>query len=161
MNRLDIKNWKDIPPSHLDVLTFQDLKVGDRFISFPAPGDNDGHGGFKGTFNVFIKTKEKISGYAKNSPHGEVKREDDGVCTSYSYSTPVIKISDSPKVHIKFIDQQNVLNQKCGQIEIRLNKNLVSVVNAYIANQGCDVAFERGNGTDTGFITVILKKGDY
>jgi hypothetical protein len=30
------------------VLTFKELKIGDRFILFPRPGDDHGHGGLKG-----------------------------------------------------------------------------------------------------------------
>jgi len=36
-------------------LTFGDLKEGDKFIGFPLEGDNDGHGGFKGTHWIFEK----------------------------------------------------------------------------------------------------------
>jgi len=39
-------------------LTFGELASGDMFISFPVGGDN-GHGGFKGTHNIFMKTLGK------------------------------------------------------------------------------------------------------
>ena len=40
-----------------DKLTFSELSVGDSFIVFPEPGDNAGHGGYKGSHNVFKKMK--------------------------------------------------------------------------------------------------------
>lgn len=36
-------------------LTFGELSKGDMFIVFPIPGDNQGHGGFKGTHRIFRK----------------------------------------------------------------------------------------------------------
>lgn len=36
-------------------LTFGELKVGDKFIAFPRPGDNAGHGGYKVTHWIFQK----------------------------------------------------------------------------------------------------------
>lgn len=33
--------------NEFEALTFGELKVGDSFITFPDPGDNSGHGGFK------------------------------------------------------------------------------------------------------------------
>lgn len=41
-----------------DVLTFGELNVGDRFIAFPSPGDNSGHGGYLRGSYLF----EKING---------------------------------------------------------------------------------------------------
>ena len=41
-------------------LTFDELSVGDSFIAFPEPGDNVGHGGYKGSHSVFKKTKPFI-----------------------------------------------------------------------------------------------------
>ncbi len=38
-----------------EVLKFQYLKIGEKFICMPVPGDDSGHGGFKGSHNVFIK----------------------------------------------------------------------------------------------------------
>ena len=36
-------------------LKFGELKKGDYFISFPQDGDNNGHGGYLGSYNVFTK----------------------------------------------------------------------------------------------------------
>ncbi|MDA2935972.1 hypothetical protein MYX06_02035 [Patescibacteria group bacterium AH-259-L05] len=38
-----------------EALQFKDLKVGDKFIAMPLPGDDSGHGGFKGEFPIFKK----------------------------------------------------------------------------------------------------------
>jgi len=38
-----------------DKLTIGDLSIGDKFIVFPEPGDNKGHGGYKGTHWIFQK----------------------------------------------------------------------------------------------------------
>lgn len=42
-------------------LTFGELKVGKKFIGFPIDGDDSGHGGFRGGFNIFIKFGEDES----------------------------------------------------------------------------------------------------
>lgn len=36
-------------------LTLGELEVGDMFIVFPGPGDNAGHGGFKGSMRILEK----------------------------------------------------------------------------------------------------------
>lgn len=41
-------------------LTFDDLAIGDRFISWPVPGDNSGHGGYLGAQRLFVKTSAKV-----------------------------------------------------------------------------------------------------
>jgi len=41
-------------------LTFGELKVGDRFIAFPLPGDNKGHGGYKGIHYICQKKQKLI-----------------------------------------------------------------------------------------------------
>ncbi len=38
-------------------LTFGELAEGDKFITFPTDGDDSGHGGFRGEFNVFVKIR--------------------------------------------------------------------------------------------------------
>lgn len=42
-------NFESIP------LTFGELGEGDKFIALPLPGDENGHDGLRGTFNLFIK----------------------------------------------------------------------------------------------------------
>ncbi|MDP3999174.1 MAG: hypothetical protein Q8P76_01100 [bacterium] len=36
-------------------MTFGELKVYEKFICFPLPGDNSGHGGFRGISRIFTK----------------------------------------------------------------------------------------------------------
>ena len=45
-------------------LTFGELKLGDRFISFPLDGDNSGHGGYKGDHYIFQKSKKGSTYFA-------------------------------------------------------------------------------------------------
>lgn len=44
-----------MPSDFFEPLTFGELKVGDKFICLPLPGDNKGHGGFRGKYYIFIK----------------------------------------------------------------------------------------------------------
>jgi len=41
---------------HEPKLTYGELKRGDKFIAFPLPGDNEGHGGYLGAHALFVKT---------------------------------------------------------------------------------------------------------
>ena len=45
------------PNEFYEALTFGDLKIGDRYIALPFPGDNEGHGGFKGEYYIHEKIK--------------------------------------------------------------------------------------------------------
>jgi len=45
-------------------LTFGELLIGDKFISVPVPGDNAGHGGYKGAHYLFMKIG---IGYSENA----------------------------------------------------------------------------------------------
>lgn len=49
---------EDLPNECYEALTFNDLEIGDKYISFPLPGDNKGHGGFKNGSYIFRKIKE-------------------------------------------------------------------------------------------------------
>lgn len=54
-DHFDIEPWpKEASPR----LTFGDLKRGDKFISFPVDGDNQGHGGYLGSEYLFVVTQE-------------------------------------------------------------------------------------------------------
>ncbi len=70
------KSFSEASEEEFEALTFGDLKVGESFIGFPLPGDNSGHGGFKGTSRIFLKTTEKVEEakpgmpYSKEVPHG-------------------------------------------------------------------------------------------
>jgi len=80
------KNLKKIfsktPEEEFEPLTFEELKIEENFISFPLPGDNSGHGGFRETSWIFIKTKENK---AKNKKHGTE--------SDFSHSMLVIRIA--------------------------------------------------------------------
>ena len=55
---LDKTIWgEDLPREFYDALTFGDLEIGDKYIGFPLPGDNQGHGGFKGGSYLFKKVE--------------------------------------------------------------------------------------------------------
>ena len=41
-----------------EILQFKDLKIGDKFIVMPVPGDDSGRGGFKETHWILQKTAE-------------------------------------------------------------------------------------------------------
>lgn len=72
-------------------LTFKDLKVGDKYIAFPRPGDNHGHGGYLGNHFVFEKTDKKectIQGIRVR----ENARSKDGISGYFSDKALVIKL---------------------------------------------------------------------
>lgn len=48
----------ELPEVFFETLSFGELKVGERFISMPLPGDNSGHGGFRGSSWLFKKTDD-------------------------------------------------------------------------------------------------------
>lgn len=52
--------WMKMPVEFFEPLTFGELKVGQNFIALPLPGDNDGHGGFRGTHHIFTKTHQSV-----------------------------------------------------------------------------------------------------
>jgi|GEM_PF-7065395 len=51
-----------LPPYTNKKLTFKDLNIGEKFISFPTPGDNSGHGGFLGAYWMLKKIKTGAKG---------------------------------------------------------------------------------------------------
>lgn len=57
------EEWSKLPREAFEVLTFGELKVGDKYIALPLPGDNEGHGGFKGTHHIFQKTEKQPGKY--------------------------------------------------------------------------------------------------
>ena len=52
-----------------DKLTFGELKLGDKFIAFPLPGDDSGHGGYKGGHVLFYKWDNGKNICAKSFTH--------------------------------------------------------------------------------------------
>ena len=53
------KHWSEMSANSFEVLTFRELEVGDKFITLPSPGDNNGHGGFKRIHRIFCKLNNK------------------------------------------------------------------------------------------------------
>ncbi|MAF34520.1 hypothetical protein CMO91_01615 [Candidatus Woesearchaeota archaeon] len=58
------------PEESYETTKFGRLAPGEQFISLPTPGDNDGHGGFKGVHNLMMKTT--ISGASGPNPYNYV-----------------------------------------------------------------------------------------
>ncbi|KKR45840.1 MAG: hypothetical protein UU22_C0023G0004 [Parcubacteria group bacterium GW2011_GWA2_40_8] len=74
-------------------LTFGDLKIGDTFIAFPLPGDNSGHGGYKGAHWIFMKLATVTQSVAvMASVDRNSIRLLDGVLSNMPDSMPVIKV---------------------------------------------------------------------
>lgn len=69
------------------ILTFGELKVGERYIVLPLPGDNKGHGGFRGPYYLSEKIKP-----SSDNPHDNAIRVKDGTPYNSPDSMPVIKI---------------------------------------------------------------------
>jgi len=85
------------PDRHFEPLTFGELKDGEQFIGLPMPGDNKGHGGFRGAFIGF--TKKRCGGpQSKRDSELEIAINrsnavtDGGICGHFPDSMPVIRI---------------------------------------------------------------------
>ena len=92
--RVNMKSaFVGMPKRFYDTLTFGKLKIGDKFISLPVPGDNHGHGGFRNNHYAF----KKIA--AKKNPiipviSDNAFRLKDGEISSFSDYEPVIRVED-------------------------------------------------------------------
>lgn len=67
------EQWMEMSEQYFEPLTFGELKVGQKFICLPCPGDNQGHGGFKENHYIFTKTHEVVktlAGVYAGSPMG-------------------------------------------------------------------------------------------
>jgi hypothetical protein len=86
----------DNPDECFEPLTFGELKVGQKFVSFPLPGDNHGHGGFRGAHFVFTKTHDDVAeaapGMPYGIPHGQAHKEGRGVLSDFPHSMLVILV---------------------------------------------------------------------
>lgn len=78
------ESFVELPASCYEPLTFGELKVGDRFIVLPRPGDNHVHGGFRVSQYTFLK----IEGRTPNTV-----RLSDARLLSFQNSMYVIKIN--------------------------------------------------------------------
>lgn len=63
IEKLIKEEWSELPKEAFEVLTFGELEIGDRYIALPLPGDNEGHGGFRGTSYIFQKVEVQSSKY--------------------------------------------------------------------------------------------------
>ncbi len=84
--------WTDMPDEWFQPLTFGELRIGEKFISLPFPGDNYGYGGFRGTFFIFTKTEAKL-----NAPYAFAygKAADKfGTLADFPDSTFVIRVEE-------------------------------------------------------------------
>lgn len=67
-------DWVELPAECFKTINFGELKVGQKFISLPHPGDNHGHGGLRGFHCLFIKTEKRVAktecGLTYGIPHG-------------------------------------------------------------------------------------------
>jgi len=96
-NAQRLKNeWMAMPIDCFAPLTFGELKVGDFFIALPSPGDNSGHGGLRGAYNLFIKTsanvRELAPGMPYGIPHGGAV-DDRGIASDMPHSMFIIKVN--------------------------------------------------------------------
>ena len=76
-------------------LTFGELAIGDRFISFPLDGDDSGHGGFRGGSYLFekVQTGWHTSGSIGATALTEnAKRLKDGIYSSMPPSMRILKV---------------------------------------------------------------------
>lgn len=88
------REWLGMSDACFETLTFGELQVGQRFISLPIPGDNHGHGGFKGPHFVFTKTKDVVTeaapGMPYSIPHGVAMNDHRGITSDLPHSMPVV-----------------------------------------------------------------------
>ncbi len=83
-------------PVHCEPLTFGDLPVGSKFIFFPTPGDNSGHGGFLNGSYIFMKINHIGNMYEHTGTDFAIKIKAvkllDGGCIDMSDTDFVIKV---------------------------------------------------------------------
>lgn len=89
------KTLMDTPEEEFEPFTFGELKEGQKFITFPSPGDNHGHGGFRNAHYLFQKTKDKVAEmlpgrpYSEDNPHGIAINTKNGTESHFSFSSLV------------------------------------------------------------------------
>lgn len=89
-------NWMEMPGVWFEPLTFGELKIGQKFICFPLPGDNHGHGGFRGANYIFTKTHEVVTeaapGLLYEIPHGRAMNDHRQIPSDFLLSMFVILV---------------------------------------------------------------------
>ena len=94
------EKWMQMPDEYFEVLTFGELNVGQKFICLPSPGDNEGHGGFRGTAYIFTKTHSRVMStggeidlpYSLSVPHGRAMNDQRQVPSDLPLSMPVLAV---------------------------------------------------------------------
>jgi hypothetical protein len=88
--------WSALPAECFLVETFGNLEVGEQFISLPQPGDNQGHGGFKGSHHLFTKIRMRVtktdSGITYAIPHGRAVNTKHKSQSDFPHSMPVLRV---------------------------------------------------------------------
>jgi len=89
-------DWMEMPADCFEPLAFGELKVGQKFIGLPLPGDNSGHGGFRGSAYIFVKTDESITKAGPDLPygipHGRAVNISRGISSDLPHSMYVIRV---------------------------------------------------------------------
>lgn len=89
-------DWMEMPGECFEPLTFGGVKVGQKFICLPLPGDNHGHGGFKGAHYIFTKTHEVVTeaapGLPYGIPHGRATNDRRKILSDFPHSMFVILV---------------------------------------------------------------------
>ena len=78
-------------PTEFRTLTFGELKEGERYITLPLPGDNHGHGGYRGAHYLFEKVKSGINSEDKKRPYN-VRRINDSTLSNHPEDMEIIRI---------------------------------------------------------------------
>lgn len=88
--------WIEMPDECFEPLTFGELEIGQKFICLPLPGDNHGHGGFKGAHYIFTKTHgvvgEAAPGLPYGVPHGRAMNDHRKIPSDFPNSMFVIRV---------------------------------------------------------------------
>jgi hypothetical protein len=83
------EEYISFPEEFYKPLTFKELNEGDKYISLPVPGDNEGHGGFRGTHNIFGKIKPIKNNFGV---YENAVRLNDGILSSHPDDLYIIKV---------------------------------------------------------------------
>ena len=81
-----------MPKRFYNALEFEELKIGDKFIGLPLPGDNRGHGGLRNAHHVFKKIAFRVNNFS--GPPENALRLMDRSLSQFPEGMPVIKIED-------------------------------------------------------------------
>ncbi len=84
------KKWMEMPSKSFEPMMFGELEDGALFISMPLPGDNSGHGGFRGPHFIFMKTNPLFS--ADMSQEMNCVRVKDGNMSNMPDTAHVIEV---------------------------------------------------------------------